>query len=428
MNALRRWVTGERGTLTANVGARVVALVALGIATVLVARTGGAVAVGVLTLLRVLPGLAGVLVSCGLPGAVPYFLARSGDQSRTRPTLLALTCLSSGAAAAVWLVASPVLHVAFFRDLSVGLVAVSATAVASQLPVAVGKALLQGGDDLRGANLAIAAEETAFLPAYALLLPFVHGTALLLAALVLADVAVAGWIAVRLGARGFFRACGRPSVALSREVVSYGLRGQVGGALSLLNLRFDFALLGALAGPAVLGTYAVASKYAELLRLPGLAATYILYPRFTRQGPAVAAARTARLLPRALVLTVLAAIPLALSAVVVLPLVYGTQFRPAVLPAVVLVAGLVGEGVAGLLTAYLYADGRPGWNSVAMGAGVVLTVGLDLLLIPRFGAMGAAAASGGAYAASTLALVAMFQVLRRRSARLLGSAPMEVPA
>ena len=56
------------------------------------------------------------------------------------------------------------------------------------------------------------------------------------------------------------------------------MRGQLGGMLTLLNLRLDFAILGALAGPAVLGVYAVASKYAELLRLPGLAVTYVLLP------------------------------------------------------------------------------------------------------------------------------------------------------
>ena len=47
----------------------------------------------------------------------------------------------------------------------------------------------------------------------------------------------------------------------------YGIRGQVGGMLSLVNLRLDVAILGALVGPGTLGVYAVASKYAELLRL-----------------------------------------------------------------------------------------------------------------------------------------------------------------
>ena len=64
--------------LTANVAARVVALASLSAATVLVARAGGPKLLGELTLLRVLPGLIGVLVGCGLPSAAPFFLA-GGD-------------------------------------------------------------------------------------------------------------------------------------------------------------------------------------------------------------------------------------------------------------------------------------------------------------------------------------------------------------
>jgi O-antigen/teichoic acid export membrane protein len=73
---------GIRRMLVGNVAARLVALVALALATVLVARVGGPALVGAFTLLRVLPGLAGVLASAGLPGATPYFLAGSG---RTDP-------------------------------------------------------------------------------------------------------------------------------------------------------------------------------------------------------------------------------------------------------------------------------------------------------------------------------------------------------
>ncbi len=44
---------------------------------------------------------------------------------------------------------------------------------------------------MRAANWAIGAEEAAFLPVYLALLPFLHGTALLMTALVGADVLVA---------------------------------------------------------------------------------------------------------------------------------------------------------------------------------------------------------------------------------------------
>jgi O-antigen/teichoic acid export membrane protein len=412
--AVRHPGTGIRTLVAGNVAARLGALGALALATVLVARVGGAEAVGAFTLLRVLPGLVGVLAAAGLPGAVPYFLASRGDDPRLRPTLTAVTFLGATAATVGWLALSPVLHRLFFRPWGTGLVLAGGLAVFSQLFVAVGKALLQGGQDLRGANLAIVAEEAAFLPLYLGLLPLDRGLPALVAALVAADVAVAAGIAERLRRTGFFRGWRRPSRSLGVTICAYGARGQLGGLLSLVNLRLDVAVLGALAGPAVLGVYAIASKYAELLRLPGLAVTYVLYPVFARRGERDACARTRALLAPAVWLNVAVAVPLGLAAGLLLPLVYGHEFTGAVRPSWILLAGLLGEGVAGLVTAYLYGVGRPGLNSLAMGVGVVVTVVGDLALIPSLGAVGAAVASAAAYTTTCATLLICFATVARR--------------
>jgi len=158
--------------------------------------------------------------------------------------------------------------------------------------------------------------------------------------------------------------------------------------------------------------YAVASKYAELLRLPGLAITYVLYPRMAERSPQEAGQQAARLFPRAFVFTVLAAVPLA-AAVPLLPLVYGRAFTAAMVPAWLLLAGLVGEGVAGVASAYLYGVGRPGANSLGVGVAVVVTVALDLALIPHYQAVGAAFASAAAYITSSVALLVCYFAVRR---------------
>jgi O-antigen/teichoic acid export membrane protein len=409
-----RLARGVPPVLTANVAARIVALLTLTAATILVAHAGGPKLLGELTLLRVLPGLAGVLVSCGLPSAAPYFLAsrKYATLPRLRSTLFALTLAGALAASACWLILSPLLHWLFFRPWHIGVVLAAAVPVFSQLWVAAGKAFLQGENDMRAANIAIGAEEAAFLPLYLGLLPFLHGTALLMTALVGADVLVTAGIAVRLARRGFLRGWQRPDRRLGAEICRYGLRGQVGGMLSLINLRLDVVILGALVGPGTLGVYAVASKYAELLRLPGLAVTYVLYPRLAVRDRAAAGRDVAALMPRAFVLTVLAAIPLA-AGVPLLPLVYGAEFAGAMLPAYILLFGLIGEGVAGLVSAYLYGVGRPGANSIALSVSVVVTVGLDLALIPHYHAVGAAVASAAAYLTSSAALLVCYFAVRK---------------
>jgi O-antigen/teichoic acid export membrane protein len=402
-----------RRLLAGNMAARIGALLGLAVATVLIARVGGADLVGGFTLLRVLPGIVCVLAAAGLPGAAPYYLSSRASCRAVRPTLVSLTVAGAAVGAFLWLAATPLLHRMFFSTWSVTLTAACAAAVFTQLFVAAGKSLLQGGGDLRGANIAIAAEEVAYLPVYLLLIPSGHGMWPVLVALVVTDVVVAGFIGLRLRSQGFFANWDRPDRRLALDICGYGIRGQLGGLLTLMNLRLDVAILGAFAGPAVLGVYAVANKFAELLRLPGLALSYVLYPIFSERGPVAATNRTRALLAPVFGLTVAAAVPLAIAAQV-LPWVYGPSFATAVHPAWLLLGGLIGDGVAGLITAYMYGVRLPGTNSLAVGVGVVVTVVGDLLLIPSFGVMGAATASAVAYLTTAATLLVFFRRVARR--------------
>ncbi|MFI6604421.1 polysaccharide biosynthesis C-terminal domain-containing protein [Nonomuraea sp. NPDC050536] len=399
--------------LAGNAAARVGAMGTLALGTVMVAQAGGSVLVGEFTLFRVLPGIVCVLAVCGLPAASPYFLARESAERQVRPALCVILLGGAALGGTVWLVLSPLLHRVFLSELSLGMVAAAAIPTFTQTFVAVGKSQLQGGQDQRGANVAIFAEEAAFLPLYGAVLLVSHDVRAMLVGLVLADVTVAAGIAVRLARTGYFRGWERPRWPLIREICGYGLRGQVGGLLQLVNDRFDVALLAAVASPSVLGVYAVASKLADLLRMPGLALTYVLYPSFARD-PEGAAKRTAGFMARAFVASAIAAVPLVLLSGPVLPPVFGAEFAAAVLPSQIMIGGTVVCSVAGLVTAYLMGIGRPGANSISIVAGVVMTVGLNLLLVPRLGAVGAAIAAASANVATTATLLAFFVAVRGR--------------
>lgn len=409
---------GLARAVVANCSARVLAIVGLTAATILVARVGGPSAVGAYALLRMLPGLLGVLCVAGLPGALAYFLAAPRrDTPRLWPTIVAIATAGAVVGTLVWVLLAPVLARAFFPEVPVPLVAAAGLTVATQLMLTVGKTALQGLQDRRGADAIIAAEELAYLPCYALpVLAGLDDTAAIIIGLAAADVvlAIAAWhrVAGQLGWRrlGWGRRdgwWGRPDRALGTDVVTYGMRGQLGGLITLLNLRLDFAILGAMVGPAVLGTYAVASKYAELLRLPGTALTWVTYPQLAALDDLDAARRVRRLLGPATVGVVAAAVPLLLLCPWVMSLLYGAEFDPAIGPARVLLVGMLLAGASGLASGYLYARGRPGVNSLAMGVGLAVTVVLDLLLIPRHGAMGAAVASTSAYLLTDLLLVVL---------------------
>ncbi len=409
MIAIRQLRRGATGLVMGNIVARVGALVSLALGTLIVARVGGPPAVGLYALLRVVPSLLGVVLSCGLPGAVAYFLAGPAKDDRRLPLTLVGMALAGGVAGTLlWIAFAPLLG-GFFQGLSLGLTILAGVTVLTQLSVATAKSCSQGSSDMRGANLVILNEEFMFLPAYGLLAAAgERGDAAIVAALLGADLVTSALAWTRLTRRRLFAGARRPSLPLARRIASYGWRAQLGGVVSLLNLRLDFIVLNLMAGPAVLGIYAIASKFAELLKVPGMALTYVLYPEYARVDVSQAAERARRLIPRAGLAIGAMCVPLLLTAGVVIPGLYGSAFHAAVVPTRIIVIGLALEGVAGVITGFLYGTGRPGLNSWAMGAGLAATVALDLILIPPLGATGAAVASAVAYLTSTLTLVWFF--------------------
>lgn len=420
----RRPGDGLRSVL-ANCSARGLALLGVTVGTIVVARLGGPAEVGIYALLRMLPGLVGVLSVAGLPGALAYFLAppRRGVP-RLAPTLAAIAVIGSLLGTAVWLAATPVIAPVFFPHYPVWLVALAGLTVATQLLLTLGKTALQGIADQRGGDAIIAAEEIGFLPFYLAALWFgAGGTLAVVIGLGLADIGVglAAWhrVSRRLGrspVRLLRAVLGRPDRQVAREVVGYGMRGQIGAVITLLNLRLDFAILDALVGPAALGAYAVASKYAELLRLPGTALTWVTYPRLAARSSEAAGRHARRLARPTLLVVVVAAVPAVLLAGPVIHLLYGGRFASATLPAQVLIAGMLLSGAAGVASGYLYASGRPGLNSVATGAGLVVTTVLDIALIPSHHALGAAVASTAAYLLTDGLLLALLLRLTRPTA------------
>jgi O-antigen/teichoic acid export membrane protein len=412
---------GVRRLVGGNVAARSAALVSLGLATVLVARVGGPTIVGEYALLRVIPGLVGVVASAGLPTACAYFLAgRMPSRSAVPWALFGIAVVAGGVATVGWLLAVPLLRSVFFRTMSPSLVALAGATVLSQLLVATAKSCAQGLGDMRQANRLIVLEELTFLPPFVVLavFPFGHLTSVI-CALLLSDLGTAAYGWIQLARRGFFTGATRPARKVVLEVLSYGARGQVGGVMTLLNLRLDFILLGSLAGPAVVGSYAIASKFAELLRIPSLAINYVLYPRFAGEEARVAANDVRRMAPRALFLVAAIAVFVAACVNPLIPWMYGAAFRPAIIPAYILVGGLVTDGVAAVISAWLLGTGRPGFNSIAVGTGVAVTVVLDVVLIPSHHAVGAAIASAAAYLTVTACLLTAFHLTQQASRRIL---------
>lgn len=184
----------------------------------------------------------------------------------------------------------------------------------------------------------------------------------------------------------------------------------VGNILQFLNYRLDFFLVAAFRTTTEVGLYALAASLAQLLWLVSNTMATVLFPRVASDDEArgVAVERTAFFSRFALASTLVLGIVLALIADPFLRIVYGAEYVPATLPIWLLLPGIVAFAPVNVLAAHLAGAGRPEFNVVVAAISVIVTVALDLVLIPAFGIAGAAVATSVAYATSAALTVAIF--------------------
>lgn len=232
----------------------------------------------------------------------------------------------------------------------------------------------------------------------------------------LLTVFIALWRARRLGSRTA-RGAMRWNRALASEAFHYGIRAYPSGVVSFLNLRSDQFLLGYLAGAASVGVYSVAVTIAELMLFFPRALAAALLPRITGADSVSArhmAASACRHTMGGALISGAALVPIGL----LIPLLFGEVYRPAVVPFLLLLPGLGAYALVPVLSTYISGQlGRPIVTSLFAALSLAIDLLLVLVLAPRLAVAGAALASTLAYAATSIAMVTYFRRLIGASLR-----------
>ena len=212
---------------------------------------------------------------------------------------------------------------------------------------------------------------------------------------------------------------GMPDRGLLAEEIRFGLRLWVGSLARFLNFRTDQILMGFLATEAALGFYAVAVNVSEvLLYLPSSAATALL-PVIARTEPVRRGEETLRAFRSVVFVTAAGVAGAVLIGPVVLPMVFGDAFDESIIPFLWLLPGTFGFAASAVFSNSLVGSSSPGMSS--LGPLVSLTVGfvLDIVLIPQYGATGAAAAASTAFLLGGAAALVIYRRLHPFPWRLL---------
>lgn len=171
-------------------------------------------------------------------------------------------------------------------------------------------------------------------------------------------------------------------------------------AMATIYLKIDQFMLGQMRDMASVGTYAVAARISEIWYLIPAAVSTSMFPRLVELKKSDSARYESRIresLRYLFWLSLLIAIPVSLAAPLIITRLYGEAFREAgvILAIHIWACPAVFMGTA--LQKWFIAEGLLKYLIRRQLMSAAVNVGLNLLLIPRYGGIGAAVATVAAY-------------------------------
>ncbi len=407
-----------RGSAAAFAGS--VSGVVLGLATsLLVARGLGPSGKGSYDLGIATAGLLALAIGLSLPAGIAFAVAqRKSNPAKLARLLVALAGVQAAIAAVVLAVGMAVAS-GFFGSFP-GLATAALVVIVSASTLSAGlRGILVGVESIGRAAMLDLLTRVLILAGIALVLiasALGAGSATyvgLLWATALAGLIAClfAWVAlrhVRHGPAG-------PSGA--RVILAFSLPAHLGNLVQYLNYRLDLFLISLFATIASVGIYALAVSFAQMVWLAPNAIAVALLPRVAEESSRGSGdTDVARVTRVTFVLSILAAILLAVAGPPVITVLFGRDFSPAGSQLILLLPGVTLFGPATVLAAYIGGRGRQRLNLNISIVALAVTVLFDLWLIPPLAGYGAAIASTLSYA--TTAMLTFFVATRLGTLRL----------
>jgi O-antigen/teichoic acid export membrane protein len=375
---------------------------------VVVARWLGPEGTGALAVLNVTVALALQLGSAGLPSATTYFVAK--DRSALAQVWASgiMFSLAAGVLIAIGLIAVANARPDLFNGVSTRLIAIAAISIPFQLLTLLGLNLLLAIDRIKLMN-SLDALASLLILVNSIIVLFIWRRDLTVlvsfntaAAIVLALLLL--WFVSRLMMRQ--RASGARRLSVLRQMLGYGLKFYVSIFASFIIFRADLLIVNRFRGAQAAGVYAIAAQFSFLLiMLPGVIAS-LLFPRVaSRQDETAAYAVDVTRHTSFIMMIVCVA---AAAGSFALPVVYGARFGDATIQFLIMLPGIFFISLESVLVQHFTGTGLPPAISVFWIITMFVNLGLNLALVPIWGARAAAINSTVSYALIFVLVTAYF--------------------
>ena len=178
-----------------------------------------------------------------------------------------------------------------------------------------------------------------------------------------------------------------------RPALRFGAALQLSNLLVLATGRVDLLFVYRIRGAASAGQYSIALTIGMLVSTVPLALAYASFPRIANLEEGSARVLTAQVFRIGIIVVTVSAAVLALLTPVAVPLLFGSAFKVAVGPSLILVVGGAFSGAQWLLSRASAARGSPAPLCASFATSFLVMVGLDVVLIEPYGEIGAALAA-----------------------------------
>jgi len=410
----------QAASFTSNLGAVLGGQVSCAVVVLFIqasyARLLGPAGRGQISLCLMVVSLGVLLGSLGIEYPLVLWTADAKQKpSQWLPAVLLADILGAAVTCTLWLVVFWRWHPSFLKGMTPGLGLIALVSIPLSISVSYLMSILTGLERFRlRSGLALANQLVGLLSM--LLLVWFFGKrpevallgsqlglvfCLLLTVFFLRDFFFRGTWDLRAAGTKFYSA------------VSFGARGQLGNLATFFNYRLDVFIVNYYLDASQVGLYSVGVLVSEALWQLPHAASLALFPRTVRTLHQGATEFTCFVIRQVLLTACLSSAALALLSPFVIPLIFGARFVPSVPVIWWILPGIIALSVAKVICADLAARGKPEFSSIFAFVALVVTVALDLLLIPRMGIKGAALASSATYIVQTsLLLLALKHQLR----------------
>jgi len=370
---------------------------------ILLARGLGIEQRGIYTLAVLLPEILVTFLNLGVAPATVYFISRK--------KILPNKTISDNLTLALWISVGSILvgtiiilfaRNFIFPDVPIFILMLSLIVIPLSLIIGYLNAIFQGLQDFRSFNLismttqlvmlvlvvifvwVIPMSTTGAMIAY--LISNASGVLLLLVLLIR-----------KIGSPGKWNL--RLNILHIRQIMDYSIKSHISNAITYLNYRVDNLILNRIAGPSPVGLYSISVGLSERLWIPSTAIGSVIFSRIAslEDGDVRREEITPLTTRFVLWLSILLALVAAPILVLIIPILYSSEYIGSIQPLLLLIPGTIAFNVGRILSNDIAGRGKPEINMVISAIALIINIIANLLLIPHYSASGAALASTISY-------------------------------